>query len=58
MRSNTVVLAGATGMLGARIGHHLLGGGKPGDLLPFDLRREADEEISSLGMEHLCGKAA
>ena len=24
MRSNTVLLAGATGMLGARIAHHLL----------------------------------
>lgn len=25
----------------------------PGQLLPFDLRREADEEIASLGMEHV-----
>ena len=25
----------------------------PGELPPFDLRREADEEISSLGMEHV-----
>ena len=25
----------------------------PGELFPFDLRREADEEISSLGMEHI-----
>ncbi len=25
----------------------------PGELLPFDLRREADEEISSLGMERV-----
>ncbi|CAA9484220.1 MAG: hypothetical protein AVDCRST_MAG12-1697 [uncultured Rubrobacteraceae bacterium] len=25
----------------------------PGELLPFDLRREADEEIAALGMEHI-----
>jgi hypothetical protein len=25
----------------------------PGEHLPFDLRREADEEIASLGMEHV-----